>query len=260
MDPITAADLDRFRRTGWWHRPEGIAPADELPRLAAIYDRLFATASGRAEGRHFALFGDEAQAGQPLVPQILGPELDAPELTRTDTWANAIVVLTALLGAPPDQMTSHAICKPPRCPLATPWHQDEAYWNPKAYHHSLSVWIPLQPVDTRTGCMHFIPGSHLGDILPHRPPGDDDRAQGLELEPGPWDLSNQVAVPLAAGGCTAHGGRMLHYTTPNQADVPRRAWIITGGLDLPQRRIPAVHPWAERLRRARERAAQAMMT
>ena len=103
--------------------------------------------------------------------------------------------------------------------------------------------------------MHFIPGSNLGDILPHRPHDDDPRAQGLELVPRTWDLANQVAVLLRAGGCTAHGGRTLHYTSPNQSDGPRRAWIIMGGLRAPIRRIAAEFPWHARMQQARALAA-----
>jgi hypothetical protein len=253
---LGADDVARYRIDGWWHRPEGVIPADEVQAITAIYDRLFAAEAGREKGEHFALFADGAQA----VHQILNPEQHAPELLATCAWANARAVMTALLGRAPDWMSGHAIRKPPHSPLATPWHQDEAYWGGNAYHIGISLWIPLQDVDTRSGCMHFVPGSHLGDILPHRQAGGAANAQGLELEPGDWDLSNQVAVPLRAGGCTAHGGRMLHYTTPNHAAVPRRAWIIMGGLTAPRRLIPASQPWLERMRAARAAAAETAAT
>jgi hypothetical protein len=252
---LDADDVTRFRMDGWWHADAGIVPQHELAQVRDIYDRLFADQAGRAGGKHFALFGDERKPDQPMVHQILGPELLAPELTATCAWANARAVLTGLLGRTPEHMSGHAIRKPAHSPLATPWHQDEAYWGPRAYHLSISLWIPLQDVDQRSGCMHFVPGSHLGDILPHRLAGNDPRAQGLELDGADFDLSNQVAVPLRAGGCTAHGGRMLHYTTPNHADVPRRAWIITGGIAAPPRRIAATLPWLAQMQAARDAAA-----
>jgi hypothetical protein len=251
---LSPADIQRYRVQGFLAVPEGVVPADELPLIRGIYDRLFAERAGKAEGKHFALFGDEQKPDQPIVPQILAPDKLAPELTRTRAWANARSVLTALLGAEPENQGGHAILKPPHSPLATPWHQDEAYWDTGLWHISVSLWIPLQDVDERSGCMQFIPGSHLGDILPHRPAGDDPRAQGLELEPGAWDLGNAVACPLRAGGCTAHPGRTLHYTGPNQAEVPRRAWIVGGGISVPERRIRAHYPWLERMWAARAAA------
>jgi hypothetical protein len=254
---LTADALRTYHRQGFLAQTAGLVPADELDQLRGIYDRLFAERAGRRQGAHFALFGDEARPDRPMVHQILGPEKLAPEMTRTRAWANARAVLTALFGREPEWMSGHAICKPPQSPLATPWHQDEAYWDEKSYHDSISLWIPLQDAPVEAGCMQFIPGSHRADILPHRPTGDDPRAQGLELAPGDWDLSNAVACPLQAGGFTAHGGRMLHYTGPNLKDVPRRAWIIGGGVSCPKRHIPASYPWLARMRAARTAAANA---
>lgn len=252
---VGPGQIARYHQEGFLAISEGVAPAAEVPRLRGIYDRIFAEQAGKSEGRHFALFGDEKRPEQPMVHQILGPERYAPELTGSAAWANARVIFTALFGAEPTALSSHAICKPAGSPLATPWHQDEAYWNPDSYNRSASIWIPLQDVDEASGCMQFVPGSHLADILPHRLAGGDERAQGLELEPGDWDLSNAVSCPLRAGGCTIHGGRMLHYTGANRAAIPRRAWIITAGIEAPKRLIPASYPWIARLRAARAQAA-----
>lgn len=252
---LTPEQVRHYHHEGYLAIRSGVAPASEVPHLRAIYDRIFAEQAGRKDGRHFALFGDERRPDQPMVRQILGPEQYAPEMTRTATWANARAIFTALFGFEPATMGGHAICKPPHSPLATPWHQDEAYWHPGHYHIGASIWIPLQDVAEESGCMQFVPGSHLGEILPHRPAGDDDRAQGLELEPGDWDLSNAVACPLAAGGGTVHGGKMLHYTGANRAAVPRRAWIIMASAPAPKRLIPALRPWVERMNRARAEAA-----
>jgi hypothetical protein len=257
---LAAEQVRHFQHQGFLAIRSGVAPAVEVPHLSAIYDQLFAEQAGRKDGRHFALFGNDTKPGQPTVHQILGPELYAPEMTRTATWANARSIFTALFGIEPASMSGHAICKPPHSPLATPWHQDEAYWHPGQYHLSASIWIPLQDVDEASGCMQFVPGSHLGEVLPHRPTGDDPHAQGLELEPRDWDLSNAVACPLSAGGCTVHGGRMLHYTGANRATVPRRAWIIMAGIPMPKRLIPAERPWVERMQRARAAAAEAAVS
>jgi hypothetical protein len=252
---ISPAQITRYHHQGFLAIPEGVAPAAEVPMLRATYDRIFAERAGKDDGRHFALFGDEKRPDQPMVHQILGPELYAPEMTRTVAWANARQIFTAIFGSEPIGMSGHAICKPAGSPLATPWHQDEAYWHPGHYHINASIWIPLQDVAEESGCMQFVPGSQLGEMLPHRPTGDDPRAQGLELEPGDWDLSNAVICPLRAGGCTVHGGRMLHYTGANRAAVPRRAWIITAHIEAPPRLIPARHPWVERMNAARALAA-----
>ena len=57
---------------------------------------------------------------------------------------------------------NHAILKPARIGGATPWHQDEAYWDPRYAHRAVSIWLALQPATLENGCMRFIAGSHRG--------------------------------------------------------------------------------------------------
>ncbi len=41
----------------------------------------------------------------------------------------------------------------------TPWHQDEAYFDPRFEHATLTFWMPLQDVGPKDGCMIYVPGS-----------------------------------------------------------------------------------------------------
>ncbi|CAF4663935.1 unnamed protein product, partial [Rotaria magnacalcarata] len=44
--------------------------------------------------------------------------------------------------------------KPPTSKsLPTPWHQDEAYWDPTLTYESVGVWVALQSVSIENGCM-----------------------------------------------------------------------------------------------------------
>lgn len=255
--PIVDAEaIAGYHRDGFLSLPS-LIPTDEAVRLREIYDDLFARRVGRESGDQFDLFGDDQDPSRPNVPQILGPERFAPELLETAAWRNARALLTALLGAEPAGMGSHMILKPAGSPLPTPWHQDEAYWDPSRHHSGISIWIPLQDVDRTSGCMHFIPGSHRGGIIRHRSGNNDPRVHGLEIDDDGVDLSGQVACPLPAGGCTAHGPRTLHYTSPNQGAVPRRAWIITGGLAGRPRAEIRRFPWLEAKRTLRDERAKA---
>ena len=40
------------------------------------------------------------------------------------------------------------------------------------------------------------------------------------------EVGEGVACPVAAGGCTVHTGRTLHYTGGNTTRQPRRAYIV----------------------------------
>ena len=133
------------------------------------------------------------------------------------------------------------ILKPARYGVETPWHQDEAYWNPEVIPHSLSVWLPLDPSAVDSGCMQFIPSSHKTDVRWHRHINNDPLVHGLVTD----DVapSQAVACPIPAGGATFHHCRTLHYSGPNLTDAPRRAYILVFGAPPKKRDKPAFRPW-----------------
>ncbi len=247
---------ESYDRDGFIALPQ-LTTAAEAIRLREIYDDLFARRVGRESGDQFDLFGDDSDPDKPNIPQILGPDNYVPELRETLAWRNAERLLTHLLGAPSAGIGSHMILKPAGSPLSTPWHQDEAYWDASRRYKSMSIWIPLQDVDQGNGCMHFIPGSHRRGIVKHRSGNNDPRVHGLEIDDDKIDLSGQIACPLPAGGCTAHDGRTLHFTSPNPSRVPRRAWIIMGGLEAQKRAEIRSFPWMDAKRTRRDERAEA---
>jgi hypothetical protein len=254
---LSPQQIHDYHEQGWIALP-AISTPDELAWLRATYDSLFAQRVGRDRGDQFDLVGDDRDPERPVVPQILGLSDYEPRLRETLAWANARRIATQLFGREPENLFDHAILKPPFCPMATPWHQDLAYWDPAFDHQSMSLWMPLQDVDLASGCMHFVPGSHRGEVLRHRSIGGDPAVHGLELDdPPPAALAGAVAVPLAAGGCTVHHQGMLHATTPNQVASPRRAWILTPQLARVRREVPRRFPWEEAKRTRRAARAQA---
>ena len=179
-----------------------------------------------------------------------------PELRSMKLYRNVSQLIRDLLGASASITGDHAINKPPRHGSETPWHQDEAYWDPMLDYSSVSVWVPLQPATVSNGCMHFVPGSHRMEVQAHRSIGNDPRVHGLELEPGKIDVSTAVACELPAGGATLHHNRTLHYAPGNRTDDYRRALIIVGGLPPVQRSIQRRFPWLEQRTTAREKRAR----
>jgi ectoine hydroxylase-related dioxygenase (phytanoyl-CoA dioxygenase family) len=114
------------------------------------------------------------------------------------------------------------ILKPPHVGGELPWHQDEAYWDTGFRYRALGSWMPLDPATRESGCMHFLPGSHLGPVRPHRHLEDDPRVHGLVTDG--VDARGQIAVPLDPGGASFHHCRTLHRTPPNASGRVRRAW------------------------------------
>lgn len=249
-DQIAAFHRDGFLAVG------SITSPQEIETLREVYDDLFRRRAGRAEGNQFDLAGADEDGAQESLPQILNPRKYAPGLANTLYEANALVISRQLLGDDAHYTGDHAIFKPAGSGAATPWHQDEAYWDPQWDYCSLSVWMPLQEATLENGCMQFIPGSHKLDILRHRSIGGDVRIHGLELDED-YDLSTAVACPLPAGGATFHLARTLHYTGANRSSVPRRAYILGFGLPAVRRTEPRRFPWNEIKQTAREERSKA---
>ena len=145
---LTDADVQTYRDQGFLVLDELTTP-DEVLALQDIYDRLFDPDAEIGERDRLELAGDEG--APPVLPQILNPDHYAPELRETQAYRNAGEIARRLLGDDVRPMGMHAIRKPPRDGGETPWHQDEAYWDPAMHHEAISVWMPLQPATIDNG-------------------------------------------------------------------------------------------------------------
>lgn len=254
---LTASEVRDFHLNGFISITTPIATAEEIETMRDAYDRMFAAQAGREEGNQFDLGGTDEEGAVAALPQILDPGRYAPELRTGPYLENAQKIMKQLLGDEARVGVGHAIFKPAGYGAPTPWHQDEAYWDPGLQYYSVSIWMPLQEATIENGCMWFLPGSHEWPILPHQSIGGDTRIHGLEL----LDLSviqDPVACPLPAGGITIHRNRTLHYAGPNVSDVPRRALILGSGRKARPYLGERSFPWNEAKNTPREeRAARA---
>lgn len=249
---LTDEQIAFYHNNGYLSIPS-LMPDDEVEWMREIYDRLFADRAGRETGDQFDLAGTDEEGVEAVLPQILGPARFAPELMNSQLWINGAHVVRQLLGAEASFGDGHMIFKPARIGAETPWHQDEAYWDPNLNYTSLSIWVALQEATVENGCMWFIPGSDRLDVLPHQSVGGDVRIHALEVLGA--DVSRAVACPLPPGGATFHTSRTLHYTGPNRSDIPRRAYILGGGLPATPRTDGRRFPWNEIKQTAREKRA-----
>ncbi len=239
---ITEEQIAFYHREGYLAIDQ-ITTSEEVIYLQEAYDRIFEQRVGHDVGDEFDLVGQDKDGQPPKLPQIVEPRNYASEFRNTQYEANAMAIAKQLLGEGVIQRGSHAIFKPAHYGAHTPWHQDEAYWNPSKNYHSVSIWMPLQEATLENGCMQFIPKSHSLDVLPHHKIGHDPKVIGLEVDDGYVEDSMAVACPIPAGGATFHGGRMLHYAGPNPSAVPRRAYILMFAVPLPPFEVPRNFYW-----------------
>ena len=246
---LTEEQVAQFQEQGFLHL-DRLAEAEEIAWVREINDRLFADRVGWDRGEQFDLAGTDDPRVKPRLPQLMNPASHAPELEKAAFRQVAFAVARQLLGPDAERGDEHAICKPAADGAATPWHQDQAYWDPAFAYEALSIWVPLQEATLLNGCMQFIPGSHRGEILSHHSIGHDVRVHGLETDQA--DPQRAVAVPLAAGGCTIHHCRTLHYAGPNRSGQPRRAYILTFRNPPLRLDTPRDFPWLTTRRTARQ--------
>ncbi|MFB6135322.1 MAG: phytanoyl-CoA dioxygenase family protein [Halobacteriaceae archaeon] len=241
-DPTTElsqAQVDSYREDGFLAL-DRITTDEEVDRLVDVYDRLFTTRTDRDERKELAATDEE---GNETLPQVNGASEYEPDLLETRYFDNASAIAERLLGEEAEFRGDHAIRKPAGDGAETPWHQDEAYWDPTLEYDALSFWLPLQEATVENGCMQFVPGSHDRDVLPHHRLGGD--AEGLEVDdPGAY-AADATACELPAGGATVHDSRTLHYTGPNRTARPRRAYILIFGTPPRERDQPRDFYWQE---------------
>jgi phytanoyl-CoA hydroxylase len=211
---------DRFERDGYLVVEDLLQP-DELDWYREVYDRLL---SGEIDaGPRRGDLGVGAGRGEATVEsitQIMWPSDLVEGLGQSVAYERALAVAREILGQDVVFDFDMLIDKAPGTATPTPWHQDCAYWLDLPDRRAASCWIALDEATVDNGCMWFVPGSHLGPLMPHRPAGP--RA-ALECDP---PASGAVAVPLAPGSCTFHAGATLHHTRGNATAGHRRALIV----------------------------------
>ena len=103
----------------------------------------------------------------------------------------------------------------------TPWHADQFYW-PLSNNHSVTAWIPLQPVSLEMGPLSFCIGSQ--QIMTHRDLAISDESEekiGRSLKDYPKETS-----PYDLGEISFHSGWTFHRAGPNTTGQMRAVMTI----------------------------------
>ena len=143
-------------------------------------------------------------------------------------WVDDLMRHDAILDAVEDLIGPDLLCwntlfwiKEAHSESFVSWHQDLRYWGLDG-DDLVTIWLALSPATLQSGCMHVLPGSHKGELLPHK----DEYADGNMLTRGQEiavevDEALTVAMPLAPGEISLHNGRLAHASSPNQTNDRR---------------------------------------
>lgn len=262
---VAVADVDAFRADGAVVLRGLLAPA-EVQRLAAGIEQNLAAPSARAK---VASGADD--------PGFFIEDF----CTWTTNAAYEDVIRTSAIGGAAAQLMGsatvrlyhdHLLVKEAGTRQATPWHQDQPYYNVEG-EQNVSFWIPVDPVPL-DATLRFVAGSHRGPWLMPRtfldaqakwfpegslaemPPIDPatQRILGWALEPGDAVAFHMLTLHGSAGAAGRRrvfsvrvlGDDMVHapraWTT--SPEFPGLATELPAGAPLDHPLFPVLHPIA----------------
>ena len=223
--PLSPGRVGEYRREGYLVFPELFAP-DEVQELLHRLEAYVEEERPAPSGVHFQL-EPVVRSGGARAATRMGSFRKVENLAVLDDLyrdysrhPKLLDLLTSLLGPDIKLFRDALMMKPPRHGSAKPYHQDSAYWaiDPPDL---ASVWVALDDATLENGCMRVLPGSHTWGVMEHK------HLQDFQVEESVLDLSREVAVPLKAGGALVFHSLLLHATSPNESDSPRRAMITS---------------------------------
>ena len=107
------------------------------------------------------------------------------------------------------------------------WHQDYGYWyrDGYAFPHMLSAFVALDEATRENGCLQVLRGSHKLGRLEHGQVGAQvgaNLSRVEQVEP----LFERVQCVMKPGSVLFFDCNLLHSSSANESDFPRRAFII----------------------------------
>jgi ectoine hydroxylase-related dioxygenase (phytanoyl-CoA dioxygenase family) len=142
-------------------------------------------------------------------------------------WHPAFLMpASQLLGGAVRFWHDQLFCKPAHHGGVVAWHQDYSYWTRTQPMAHLSCWIGLDDSTRDNGCVHYVPGSHLWNLLPITGLANDMRAIEDVLTVQQKSQFKPVPIELKKGECSFHHPLMVHGSYENQSDCPRRGAVL----------------------------------
>jgi ectoine hydroxylase-related dioxygenase (phytanoyl-CoA dioxygenase family) len=117
-------------------------------------------------------------------------------------------------------------CKPPKHGGVVAWHQDYSYWTRTQPMAHLTCWIALDDATRENGCLQYVPRSHTWELLPKPSLAGTMNAIEEVLTAEQKAAFAPVAVELPRGYATFHHPLMLHGSSANVSDRPRRGAVL----------------------------------
>ncbi len=107
--------------------------------------------------------------------------------------------------------------KPPALSQATPSHQDGFYFKLEPCS-ALTMWVAIDVVDEKNGCVRYVKGSHKNGLRPHRKTQTLGFSQGISDFGTVADRSHEVICSAQPGDLLAHHAMTIHRAEANRSE------------------------------------------
>jgi ectoine hydroxylase-related dioxygenase (phytanoyl-CoA dioxygenase family) len=142
-------------------------------------------------------------------------------------WNPVFVTAAAqLLGGPVRFWHDQLFCKPPRHGGVVAWHQDYSYWTRTEPMAHLTCWIALDDATVENGCLQYVPRSHRWSLLPITGLAGGMDAINKVLTEEQRSQFQPVAIELRRGEASFHHPLMVHGSSENRSNRPRRGAVL----------------------------------
>jgi ectoine hydroxylase-related dioxygenase (phytanoyl-CoA dioxygenase family) len=248
----------------------GLFSSKEIEDISAATDQLYV--EGVEHGRSFRhgnLFYNVASGsdGEPLVRMAQWPSYHQPVLNRVRLDPRIARLLEPLIGRNLKQIINQVHWKAPGSLGDFAWHQDSRSRRPASAYRNLATsyvqtGLAIDPHTPESGCMRFVPSSHLrGDLgmdCSRKSLGAAMTSKALEdvglteadaidlvLEPGDFALWSPYLVHGSGTNRSDHKRRFYLNGYVRAADCDRGEWAFREGGPVPFGPKPALVHYEE---------------
>jgi hypothetical protein len=264
------ADVAHYWRDGY-AVVRGFFDIDEIEQIGEALDQLYNEGVGHGRCfRHGNLFYNvarESPEGEALVRMVQWPSYHQPVLNAVRLDTRFADLLQPLIGDDLKQIINQVHWKAPGSLGDFAWHQDSRFRQPASAFRNLGTsyvqtGLAIDPHMPESGCMRFIPRSHLRGELDMDSSkfamGTAMTAGALEevglsegdaidvlLGPGDLALWNPYLVHGSGKNVSSHKRRLYINGYVRASDCDRGEWAFRDGAPVPFGLAPALVHYEE---------------
>ena len=216
-----------YRKSGYVVIPKLFTPAEMKPwleRLAGLIRGEIAPSEGMLVMRDVMVAKGVVQPARPEDAIAKVQDFDSDPVLRTySEHPRLLAHVEGIVGEDIAAIHCMLINKPPGVDGRHPFHQDLLYFPFGPASRIVASWTALEPIRRERGCLSVVPGSHRGELLPHKNPDWDYVNGGYFGAVGVGAHPDRVHLEMDPGDTVLFHPILLHGSGRNLSNGYRRA-------------------------------------